>query len=63
LTVPIQAVFNEGGQKYCYVYKGGDFRKRDVKIGRQNEDVTEIVSGLRSGDKISLVRPFLSEKK
>jgi HlyD family secretion protein len=63
LTVPIQAVFNEGGQKYCYVYMGGDFRKSDVKIGRQNEDVTEIISGLRSGDKISLVRPFLSETK
>jgi HlyD family secretion protein len=57
LTVPIHAVFNEGGQKVCYIYKGSDLIKRDVKVGRQNEDVIEIVSGLNTGDRISLIKP------
>ena len=57
LTVPTYAVFNEGGQKFCYVYQGGGLIKRDVKVGRQNEDVIEIVSGLSNGDRISLIKP------
>lgn len=63
LTVPIQAVFNEGGQRFCFIYGEGDFRKREVKIGRQNEDVAEIVSGLKSGDRVSLVNPLTIEAK
>jgi HlyD family secretion protein len=57
LTVPTYAVFNEGGQKVCYIYNGSDLIKRDVKVGRQNEDVIEIVSGLSNGDRISLIKP------
>jgi HlyD family secretion protein len=57
LAVPTYAVFNEGGRKVCYLYRGGDLIKRDVKVGRQNEDVIEIVSGLSNGDRISLIKP------
>jgi HlyD family secretion protein len=60
LAVPIHAVFNEGGQKVCYLFKGGDFIKRDVTVGRQNEDVIEIVSGLINGDRVSLIKPSAS---
>ncbi|MCX5838753.1 MAG: efflux RND transporter periplasmic adaptor subunit [Deltaproteobacteria bacterium] len=57
LTVPTYAVFNDGGQKVCYIHQGSGLIKRDVKVGRQNEDVIEIVSGLRNGDRISLIKP------
>jgi HlyD family secretion protein len=57
LTVPIHAVFNEGGRKICYLHKGGNLTKMDVTVGRQNEDVIEIVSGLNNGDRVSLIKP------
>jgi len=63
LAVRVQAVFTEGMKNYCYVYKGNSVSKVDVEIGRQNEDYVEIVSGLKSGDTVSLIRPAEDEKK
>jgi HlyD family secretion protein len=57
LSAPVQAIFDEGGRKYCYVYTGHSFRKAEVSLGKQNEDFAEIVSGLKKGDKVSLVKP------
>ena len=57
LSAPVQAIFDEGGRKYCYVYTGHSFRKAEVSLGKQNEDMAEIVSGLKKGDKVSLVKP------
>jgi len=63
LCVPSQAVFDEGGKKYCYQYTGQSFQKAEVSLGKQNEDLAEITSGLRKGDKVSLVRPALEETR
>ncbi len=57
LSVPIQSIFSEGEKKFCYVYERGGFRKAEVTLGRQNEELVEILSGLKGGEKISLVRP------
>jgi HlyD family secretion protein len=57
LCVPSQAVFDEEGKKYCYLHTGRGFTKTEVSLGKQNEDLAEIVSGLKEGDKVSLVRP------
>lgn len=60
LTVPTQAVFSEDGGEVCYVQgRWGDYEKRQIKIGAQNEDIVQIVSGLQAGDKVSLIRPEL----
>jgi HlyD family secretion protein len=56
-SVPIQAIFDEGGEKYCYRIDGESFRKVPVVLGVQNEDLAEIRSGLAPGDRVSLVRP------
>lgn len=61
LSVPVQAVFNEVGEKYCYQYEQGGFKKTMVSIGRQNEYFAEILSGLRGGDQVSLIKPSLKE--
>jgi HlyD family secretion protein len=63
LSVPVQGIFYEGRRKYCFVYKGQSFEKVEVTLGRQNEDMAEILSGLKNGDQISLVRPSLFEIK
>lgn len=56
-SVPIPAIFNEKGKKYCYLHTEHSFRKVAVSLGRQNEDFVEILSGLKEGEKICLVKP------
>jgi HlyD family secretion protein len=57
LSIPVQAVFTEDQENYCFVKKEQDgFEKRKVVTGRQNEEFVEIVEGLRSGEQVSLVR-------
>lgn len=57
LAVPVQAVFNEGMGKSCYRFHRGRFTKTPVTLGRQNEDFAEILSGLKKGDRVSLIQP------
>jgi len=61
LSVPVQAVFDEGGVKYCHRFLGKKFEKVRVSLGRRNEDMSEIISGLQEGDRISLIRPSLED--
>ena len=63
LSVPVQAVFSEGANKYCYICKGQNVKKVKVEIGRQNEDYAEIVAGLKNGDMVSLIKPADDEVK
>jgi len=59
LAVPIQAVFSEGNDLYCYKYIGPEkgFVVQPVTCGKQNEAWVEIVTGLAHNDRISLVKP------
>lgn len=57
LTVPLAALFNESAGKTCYVYDGQKFVSRVVRAGRTNEDVAEILEGLKEGEKVALVKP------
>ncbi len=57
LSLPVQAVFYEGEKKYCYVHAGLKYKKVTVSTGRYNEDVVEILSGLKQGDTVSLLKP------
>ena len=54
LAIPVQAVFEEGGLKFCYKYLEKRFERINVTTGRQNEDLVVIHSGLNAGDRISL---------
>ncbi len=57
LTVPIQAVFREGVDTFCYRQGMSGFDKVGVRTGRENEDLVEVLAGLKPGDKVALVRP------
>jgi HlyD family secretion protein len=58
LFIPVHAVFDDGVHTFCYLAgSGGVFRKKEVIIGRQNEDIVEIISGLKKGDRVSVLRP------
>lgn len=57
LCLPVQAVFDENGQRFVFRQEGQKFRRVGVVIGRQNEDFAEILSGLSAGDQVSLFKP------
>lgn len=52
LRVPSGAVFQHAGQTQAYVLEGGRARLRRVKIGHGNGVDTEILEGLREGEKV-----------
>jgi HlyD family secretion protein len=53
LSVPIESVATENGKNYVIlVLPDGKFEKRYVEVGISSDNYTEIVSGLKEGDKI-----------
>jgi HlyD family secretion protein len=57
MTIPIEALFVEEETRYCFLFSGEKFKKIHVEIGRQNEHVVEIRSGLEKNSLVSLVQP------
>ena len=58
LLLPVQAVFRDtDGQTFCYLSTSLGLRKTAVTIGRDNDLMAEVVSGLEQGDRVSLVPP------
>jgi RND family efflux transporter MFP subunit len=53
LAVPKNAVVNEQGQTFVFVFAGGEsFEKRPVVLGAEGADFYEVKSGLKEGDRI-----------
>lgn len=61
LTVPVQAVFNEGPVRFVYAEDGGKFTKVPVKMGRRSDAFAEIAAGLKEGDVVLLREPTAGE--
>lgn len=56
LSIPVQAVFSDKLEKYCYKPAKNNLEKVVITTGRQNEDFVEILSGLQIHDQVSLVK-------
>ena len=54
LTVPVQAVVQRGKKTWCSVATRDGVERRDVVLGRTNEKLVEILSGLEEGDRVVL---------
>ncbi len=53
ISVPKAAVVDDQGQKFVYVYNGGErFSKRVVKLGSEGQASVEVVSGLESEERV-----------
>jgi multidrug efflux pump subunit AcrA (membrane-fusion protein) len=53
ISIPKSALVDEQGQKWVYVYSGGEnFLKRIVTVGREGETNLEILSGLEIGERV-----------
>ncbi|HKS16323.1 MAG TPA: HlyD family secretion protein, partial [Planctomycetota bacterium] len=60
--VPIDAIFEKDGETLCYVVASAPV-KRVVKPGRANQDVIEILEGLKEGEKVTLFDPARASSK
>jgi HlyD family secretion protein len=57
-SLPIEAVFDEDGQRVVYVAAGSGMKKTEVKTGLSDNNRIEILGGVKPGDKVSKVRPL-----
>ncbi|MGD2047368.1 MAG: efflux RND transporter periplasmic adaptor subunit [Gemmatimonadota bacterium] len=57
VTVPTSALFRSGEAWQAFVVEDGKARRRDVEIGRRNEERAEIVGGLEDGEVVILFPP------
>ena len=56
--IPIQAVLRVGGKPTVYIVKANDLEPRTVEIGLDNNRMVRIISGLESGEVVSLTPPL-----
>jgi HlyD family secretion protein len=57
LAVPVQCVFARGAKNYVFVRGIGGPRYVEVKLGRSNESMVEVVEGLKQGDEVLMQVP------
>jgi Cu(I)/Ag(I) efflux system membrane fusion protein len=64
LAVPDDAVLDTGTRQIVYVDKGeGYFEPREVKLGTRADGYREVLSGLRSGEKVARSATFLIDSE
>ena len=54
LTIPIEALFDEGGTSFVYLVEDGMLARTEVEIGTLTETSVEVVSGVAEGDTVAL---------
>lgn len=54
LTIPVEALFSEGGTDFVYVLKAGTLHKTEITVGATTDTEVEVVSGLKEGDVVAL---------
>jgi HlyD family secretion protein len=57
LQVPLQSVFVDKGETIAFVAHDDRHERRVIQVGRSNEKVVEIVSGLEEGEEVLLSAP------
>ncbi len=63
LSLPVEAVFEEGGELFVYRKKYGSPEKVKVTIGESGDNAVQILDGISEGDEIYLYRPYQSTEK
>lgn len=57
LTIPLESVFSEKSQSYVYIRRGNTIEKREVKLGKSNDEVVIVEKGLVAGDEVFMSEP------
>ena len=58
VSVPLEAVFEKEGQTVVYLKNK---KRREVTVGRRNDEAIEIVEGLEGDEEVCLIDPTLEE--
>lgn len=61
LTIPVQAVFNDGATRYVVVPEGNRFRKVPVLVGQRSNTFAQILAGVDEGARVLVREPRPSE--
>lgn len=61
LTVPVQAVFNDGAVCFVYTPQGQKFVRTPVKLGRRSDAISELAAGVTEGQVVLLREPTAGE--
>lgn len=61
IAVPLEAVFSEDDDYYCFVEEQDSFVRRSIKLGVMNAFMVEVCEGLSEGETVCLVHPETSE--
>ena len=54
LAVPVQAVYTRGRRSFVFVERDGDAEPVEVKLGRSNATLVEVLEGLQAGQRVLL---------
>ena len=54
LTIPIEALFSEGGSDFVYVVKNNTLAKTEITAGATTDTEVEVVKGIKEGDTVAL---------
>lgn len=54
LTIPIEALFSEGGNDYVYVVEDGRLNRTGITAGATTDTRVEALDGLSAGDRVAL---------
>lgn len=57
LQIPIEAVYNEDGLSFVYVKSGVGSSKKEVKLGRSNDEFVIVLEGLEEDTEVYLTEP------
>jgi HlyD family secretion protein len=57
LSIPLDAAFTREGETVVFLQSGSGFKTRKVVLGPENENHVIVISGLKAGDRVSLVDP------
>ncbi len=61
LQIPIQGLYEHGGEMYCLAKRGDKFETLPVEIGATNDTMASIIGGVNQGDELVLnLRSHLS---
>ena len=57
LGIETVAVFSEADKHYCFIPDGGEYKRKEVEIGKNNAHYVVVVKGLDEGDRVLLYDP------
>ena len=64
IQAPVQSVYSHGGKYYAFVYGGGKWDARPIKVGPTNDKFFVVENGLKEGERIAMnPRGYLDEVK